>query len=186
MVSSKCLKTSSPSPLRFLAALMPPWAQTECERFTGTMENKSTCPPISAILMTAESPASPPPITMIFGAAAIVNQIPIRPGPQRRDSTHHQRFCAGPRRFERLQRSLQEGQHGKRPHPHEHQPNHRANIAKPPPRPVAGGNPPFGGEQPQSVGKMPGGANDAESVERYCPRTLKLQLNLAERRGGMA
>src|SRR4051812_13292365 len=50
---------------------MPPCAQTECERLTGTMENRSTCPPASAILMTAESPASPPPTTMTLGAAAI-------------------------------------------------------------------------------------------------------------------
>src|SRR3954467_15796416 len=48
---------------------MPPCAQTECERLTGTIENKSTLPPLSAILMTAESPASPPPTTMIFGFA---------------------------------------------------------------------------------------------------------------------
>src|SRR5581483_1030476 len=71
MVSSKCCHVESPSPLRFLAALMPPWAQTECDRFTGTMENRSTLPPISAILITAESPASPPPTTMIFGFDAI-------------------------------------------------------------------------------------------------------------------
>src|SRR5260370_10508851 len=70
MVSSKCLKTSSPSPLRFLAALMPPWAQTECERLTGTMEKRSTLPPASAILMTAARPARPPPTTMILGVAA--------------------------------------------------------------------------------------------------------------------
>src|SRR5712691_8823915 len=71
MVSSKCCQVESPSPLRFLAALMPPCAQTECERFTGTIENRSTCPPISAILMTAERPASPPPTTMILGLNSI-------------------------------------------------------------------------------------------------------------------
>src|SRR5450631_3270748 len=69
MVSSKCLSVVSPSPLRFLAALMPPWAQTECERLTGTMEKRSTLPPASAILITAASPAKPPPTTMILGAA---------------------------------------------------------------------------------------------------------------------
>src|SRR5450432_4589660 len=52
---------------------MPPWAQTEWERLTGTIENRSTLPPISAILMTAESPARPPPTTMILGFAAIFN-----------------------------------------------------------------------------------------------------------------
>src|SRR5436305_11521708 len=67
MVSSKCCAVVSPSPLRFFAALMPPCAHTECERFTGTMENRSTFPPASAILITAESPANPPPMTMILG-----------------------------------------------------------------------------------------------------------------------
>src|SRR5215470_5697309 len=69
MVSSKCCHVVSPSPFRFFAALIPPCAHTECERFTGTMENRSTCPPASAILMTAASPASPPPTTMILGFA---------------------------------------------------------------------------------------------------------------------
>ena len=39
--------------------------------FTGTMENRSTLPPASAILMTAASPANPPPTTMILGAFAM-------------------------------------------------------------------------------------------------------------------
>src|SRR5580704_4296106 len=69
MVSSKCFQVESPSPFRFFAALMPPCAQTECDRFTGTIENKSTSPPISAILITAASPARPPPTTIIFGVA---------------------------------------------------------------------------------------------------------------------
>ncbi len=69
MESSKCFQGESPSPFRFLAALIPPCAQTECERFTGTMENRSTLAPISAILMTAASPARPPPTTMIRGFA---------------------------------------------------------------------------------------------------------------------
>src|ERR1700757_848881 len=73
MVSSKCCHVESPSPLRFLAALMPPCAQTECERFTGTIENRSTWPPISAILMTAARPARPPPTTMIFRVAAAIS-----------------------------------------------------------------------------------------------------------------
>src|SRR5215472_9791608 len=73
MVSSKCCQVESPSPLRFLAALMPPCAHTECERFTGTIENRSTLPPISAILMTAARPARPPPMTMILGAAAAIS-----------------------------------------------------------------------------------------------------------------
>src|SRR5690349_3724372 len=70
-VSSRCCQVESPSPFKFFAALIPPCAQTECDRFTGTIEKRSTCPPISAILMTAESPASPPPTTIIFGLAIL-------------------------------------------------------------------------------------------------------------------
>src|ERR1041385_9261683 len=71
MVSSKCCQVVSPSPLRFLAALMPPCAHTECDRLTGTIENKSTWPPASAILMVAAKPESPPPTTIILGVVAI-------------------------------------------------------------------------------------------------------------------
>src|SRR5882672_557453 len=77
IVSSKCCQVESPSPFRFLAALIPPCAHTECERFTGTMENRSTSPPISAILMTAAKPARPPPTTIIFGVAAILYESAI-------------------------------------------------------------------------------------------------------------
>ncbi len=42
-------------------------AQTECDRFTGTMEKSSTGMPASATRMVAIRPASPPPTTMIFG-----------------------------------------------------------------------------------------------------------------------
>src|SRR5437879_12740578 len=79
MVSSKCCQVESPSPFRFLAALMPPCAQTECERFTGTIEKRSTSPPISAILITAARPARPPPTTTILGVAAI-DEIPTIQG----------------------------------------------------------------------------------------------------------
>src|SRR5581483_2753421 len=52
---------------------MPPCAQTECERLTGTIENKSTPTPSSASLIAQASPASPPPttITRFLGEIAI-------------------------------------------------------------------------------------------------------------------
>src|ERR1700680_2042688 len=77
MVSSKCFQVESPSPFRFLAALIPPCAHTECERFTGTMENRSTLAPISAILMTAASPARPPPTTTILGVAILLHRLSV-------------------------------------------------------------------------------------------------------------
>src|SRR5215470_9162389 len=94
MVSSKCCQVESPSPFRFFAALIPPCAQTECERLTGTMEKRSTWPPISAILMTAESPASPPPATMILGLDVIRSFVHHRDiGTQRENRTHS--VCRG-------------------------------------------------------------------------------------------
>src|SRR5437016_9785104 len=66
MVSSKCSQVESPSPLVLTAPLMPPCAQTECERFTGTTENRSTEWPASAIFIAAASPASLPPTTAIL------------------------------------------------------------------------------------------------------------------------
>src|ERR1700683_969886 len=106
MVSSKCLSVESPSPLRSLAALMPPCAQTEWERLTGKIENRSTGPPASAILMTAASPASPPPITMILGAAMVKPFREAVDGGQRTErkatadpSTHHpqaEEYARGP------------------------------------------------------------------------------------------
>ena len=63
-VSSRCTSGESPSPFVFTLALMPPCAQTECERFTGTSENRSTGMPASHSLITVVRPASPPPTTM--------------------------------------------------------------------------------------------------------------------------
>src|ERR1700733_5111371 len=63
-VSSRCTCGESPSPLVLTEALMPPCAHTECERFTGTSEMRSTGTLASQSLMTVISPASPPPTTM--------------------------------------------------------------------------------------------------------------------------
>src|ERR1044072_1276587 len=76
MVSSKCSQVESPSPLVLTAPLMPPCAQTECERFTGTTEKRSTSCPASAIFMAAAKPASPPPTIAILIPAAIASQDP--------------------------------------------------------------------------------------------------------------
>ncbi len=64
MVSSKCCHGESPSPFVFTAPLMPPWAQTEWERLTGTMENSLTGTFASAALIVAIRPAKPPPTTI--------------------------------------------------------------------------------------------------------------------------
>src|SRR4029434_11110553 len=71
-VSSKCSQVESPSPLVFTAPLIPPCAHTECERFTGTTEKRSTLWPASAIFIAAAQPASPPPTTQSCIHVAIV------------------------------------------------------------------------------------------------------------------
>src|SRR3954454_16966643 len=50
---------------------MPPCAQTECERLTGTTEIRSTSCPASAIFIAAAKPASPPPTIAIFKPVAM-------------------------------------------------------------------------------------------------------------------
>src|ERR1043165_9307631 len=78
MVSSKCSQVESPSPFVFTAPLMPPCAQTECERFTGTTEKSSTSCPASAIFIAAASPARPPPtIAILIGVAICVRQTSV-------------------------------------------------------------------------------------------------------------
>src|ERR1700722_10216418 len=54
----------SPSPLELIAALIPPCAQTECERLTFVTEISLTLQPCSASFMAAERPARPPPTTI--------------------------------------------------------------------------------------------------------------------------
>src|SRR5262245_66447753 len=62
-----------------LQALIPPCAQTEWLRFTGTIEKRSTLTPSSASLIVHASPASPPPTTMTrFFGAAIGNPVALR------------------------------------------------------------------------------------------------------------
>src|SRR5689334_12123125 len=73
MVSSKCRAGESPSPFQLTAALMPPCAQTECERLTGTIEKRSTATPASAALIVVMRPASPPPTTMTRGCVALID-----------------------------------------------------------------------------------------------------------------
>src|SRR4029079_7584121 len=63
-VSSRWTCGLSPSPLVFTEALIPPCAQTECDRFTGTREIRSTGTLASQSLITVIRPASPPPTTI--------------------------------------------------------------------------------------------------------------------------
>src|SRR5580692_3167699 len=141
MVSSKCFQVESPSPFRFFAALIPPWAQTECERFTGTMENRSTCPPISAILITAASPARPPPITVILGVVAILLEFRSVHGGGKRNLSRARRFHG----------CRQERIHGHRTDSHKQQSDRQADIPKPTPRLIPNRDAPLSRKQPDPI-----------------------------------
>src|SRR5262249_6433264 len=200
MVSSRCCQVVSPSPLRFLAALIPPCAQTECERLTGTMENKSTCPPASAILITAARPARPPPTTMILGAAMKTFHHRGHEGSRRRTGLMaplalvflrvlcgsllvralHGLLC---RQIGRSILPLRAEERGQRRHPNRDQrdgengAHHAHRLA----RPLAYSDSPLGAEQVQTITKMPRCGGDADHVKRDRPGALQFQLYLAER-----
>src|SRR5512132_1758773 len=61
----------SPSPFVLTAPLIPPCAQTEWLRLTGTIEKRSTPIPISAARTAVMSPARPPPTMMIRSFSAM-------------------------------------------------------------------------------------------------------------------
>src|SRR5690348_17083974 len=77
-VSSKCSHSLNPCCRAMsLQALIPPCAQTECDRFTGTIEKRSTLTPSSASLIVQARPANPPPTTMTrFFVAVAMTGLP--------------------------------------------------------------------------------------------------------------
>src|SRR6185295_13799357 len=158
-VSLTWMSGLSPSPLVFTAPLMPPCAHTEWDRFTGTMESRSTCCPASASLMAVISPARPPPTT-VNRASAIVRML-----------------LREPHLEEDVQRRRGEG--GKQ------HPGHRSH---PPLRHPPGGDAPGPGEAVQAVGEVVDGEEGAEQVEREdvrarAGRHLLHQRGVAQVRG---
>src|ERR1700730_18128107 len=141
---------------------MPPCAHTECERFTGTIEKRSTFAPISPILMTAASPASPPPMTMIFGAAISLHRLSVRcrfgfSGV----GCVHNRSARG----RSLLKALAECVQAHQAHRAHEQEQSQAQLEKSLLRLVAGDDSPLRREQPDAVGEMPRGANQPDHVE---------------------
>src|SRR6202035_2049532 len=171
--SSKCCQVESPSPLRFLAALMPPCAHTECERFTGTMEKRSTLAPISAILMTAESPARPPPMTIILGAAISLYRLSVRSG-----CVAVIYDCAAHGRLLRARPKC--GKAGQS-RPGQDKEEGQAHNQKALPRSFSGNDAPLRREQPDAVSKVPRRRDQAGNIKQE-QRSLKhFRLHLAER-----
>src|ERR1700719_3057807 len=176
MVSSKCCQVESPSPFRFLAALIPPCAHTECERFTGTIENRSTLAPISAILMTAASPARPPPTTMILGIAILLHRPSV--AGSRVACVHN--VSGRPRR---LLEPLPERVETDQTYDAQQHEQCQAHTQKPLLCLVAGDDAPLRGEQPDPVGEMPRGGDQPDNVERKQPGIVNFRLHLRKRSG---
>src|SRR5579862_804643 len=152
---------------------MPPWAHTECDRFTGTMENRSTVAPISAILITAASPASPPPTTTILGVAILLHR-PSVVG-CRRPRVHN--ICSRTRRL--LEAFAERIQAHQTDDAEEHE-KCQAHAQKPLLGLVAGNDAPLRSEQPDPVGEVPRSGNQPDHVKRQQPRIVNLGSHLAE------
>src|ERR1700693_2251838 len=152
---------------------MPPWAHTECDRFTGTIENKSTCAPISAILMTADNPASPPPITIILGTAGIValsafcNLLVIH---RRRTRFNHRLLRTRP---ECRETSQSRGSHDEE--------QREAHSQKPLSRLFTGDDAPLRREQPYAIAEVPRGRDETQHIEEEQRRLKYFPLHFAER-----
>src|SRR5919197_1548646 len=122
---------------------MPPCAQTECERLTGTTEKSSTAWPASAIFIAAASPASPPPTiaTRIWLFAMSVKYPSEQPAlPDERELGVDA-----------------DGQ--------QEQPEGDAGVARQALRALADDDAPVDGEEPQAVGQVPHGRCDADEVD---------------------
>src|SRR5437764_496785 len=122
---------------------MPPCAQTECERLTGTTENSSTeCPP-SASFIAAASPASPPPTiaTRIWLFAMSVKYPSEKPAlPDERDL-------------------------GVDADGEEQKAERDAGVAREPLRALADDDAPVNREEPEAVGEVPHGRDDADDID---------------------
>src|SRR5437016_4079960 len=160
---------------------MPPWAQTEWERLTGTMENRSTCPPTSAILMVAESPARPPPMTMIFGFDAM--SLKFQSAGIQRLLTYEKRLCGT---GHGLQRRLQERIHRGRACGDEDHRDGKANVTPLAACVVTAGNPPLSREQPQTISKVPGSRYDGDRIKSNDPGILEFHLYLGKSNGRLS
>src|SRR5207253_4766347 len=134
----KWISGESPSPLVLTAPLMPPCAQTECERRQGTNENTSHSWPASQILMTVIRPASPPPTTMKRGlsTAAIFPSCHLI-------ERHQRRVCDGEQRHT----------------------DEAAHQARHPLRARADGQPPVDAGVPQAVGEVVHRAGHADEID---------------------
>src|SRR3712207_6374093 len=140
---------------------MPPWAQTECERLTGTTEKRSTAWPASAIFMAAARPASPPPTIAILIplVAAAMSVKETSPDAARPDESREGVDADG-------QEQDSEG---------------HAGVAGQALGASADGDAPVNQKQPDAVGEVPDGRGDSDDVDGEYPSLTELPGDDAER-----
>src|ERR1700732_2945661 len=113
------------------------------------MEKRSTVPPISAIFITAERPARPPPTTITLGAAIILLLNSSCRGVEA--LAHRDGVCWTNDRICGLQGPSQERAHRDHAHDDEQCSNREADIGEEPARLVARRDAPLGSKHPQSA-----------------------------------
>src|SRR6187402_71929 len=176
---------------------MPPCAQTECERFTGTIENRSTLPPASAILITDDKPASPPPTTIILGTAAIVYSLTqvllllcqwwllLRIVLDWHRRRYDARLLRGHHVFKGNRRRIHDGDDAPKTCRAKHCSRDSADPAKLLPRAIARRDAPLRCKEPDAVGKVPARYDHADHINRNHKRIRKLILHLPVGEAGM-
>src|ERR1051325_1885882 len=142
---------------------MPPCAQTECERLTGTTEKRSTEWPPSAIFIAAASPASPPP--------TIATRMPFVAMSVKNPSEESARSDEGHLRVDA------DGE--------EQKPYRDARVAGQALRPLAYDDAPVHREEPDAVREVPDGRGDADDVDYEDPQRPELVAHDAERPAGV-
>src|SRR5205085_8190006 len=135
---------------------MPPCAQTECERFTGTTEKRSTACPPSAIRIAAARPARPPP-TIAMRMSLLGVAISVKDTSQQ---------AARPDECKRRIDAHRQQKHTERD----------ARITHHTLRPLANHDAPVNCEQPQPVRKVPDRRGDADHINGQDRVVAKLAL----------
>src|SRR5215212_8431726 len=137
---------------------MPPCAQTECERLTGTTEKRSTECPASAIFIAAASPARPPPTMAIL--------MPLFAMSVKNTSEEPARADEGDLRVDA------DGE--------EQQADGDAGVAGHALRALADDDAPIHREEPQPVREVPHGRRDADEVDGEDGPVLELAADDVE------
>src|SRR6202022_112878 len=172
-VSLTWISGESPSPLVLTAPLIPPCAQTEWLRLTGTTEKRSTDMPISAARTVAIRPASPPPT--IKTRWSVMGPPGRETGNEKRKTNRLPVALASDSSFPVYRFPFSDSQSDperrNRAHSNErqNQENDRRHVHHSPLRVRADGQPPHDREGPDAVGQVKGRRENPRYVKGVDP-----------------